>query len=243
MKVVSVNLSSDKPNRQPDRQIDLALVLYKLCVQLPEPNQEFYNIFDQLKSSSITKTPQQKITLSPGGVVGDRHYMPDVKIYEDGVFYNLSSYKQVSLMSKERYTELNQFYNKDVQAGEFGENIQFEGLASIEKLSQGTVIQLGDTAQVKIMHLRTFCYKFPLALFSNPKDYFTWKKNSFNQFIGRIGVTGQVIKSGTVEPGDAITVVYTPSEYVDLRYFDHLVDGVASRTPCDPPTNYYHCNR
>ena len=108
MKVASVNLSNDKP----DRQNNLAVSLYKLCVQLPAPNQEFYNIFEQLKSSSITKTPQEKVKLEPGGVVGDRHYMPDVKIKEDGAYYNLSSYKQVSLMSKNATLNLIIFITK-----------------------------------------------------------------------------------------------------------------------------------
>jgi len=234
MRVTSVNLSNDTNDY---RQNNLAVELHILCLNLSAPNEKFYKIFDQLKFSGITKNPQEKINLEPGGVVGDRHYMPNVIIKEHDAFYKLSPYKQVSLMSKERYTELNQLYNKNIQAGQFGENIQIEDFASIEKVSQGTVLQLGETAQVRVMHLRTFCYKFSTVLFPTADMYFAWIKSKKDQIIRRIGVTGQVIKSGTVGPNDTISVVYTPPEHVDLRYFDPLVDGVASRIQCGPPTN------
>lgn len=237
MNVCSVNLCSDYPGAGRTLESNrLAVKLQALIMQLSSPNEEFYRTFDHLQNTSITKFPQDEIVLQPGGVVGDRHFRSDVVRNVDGNFFNLSSHKQVSIMTRERYAELNKFYNKNIVAGQFGENIQIEGCSSIELLSQGTVLQFGDTAQVKIMHLRTYCYKFSTVLFSNADDYFIWKKNNFNQLISRIGVTGQVIKSGPVRPGDIIRIAHTPPEYIRLRYFDPLIDGVASLTPCDPPT-------
>lgn len=236
MKVCSVNLcSSELGPARTTQDNSLSVELQRLCLQLSSPNKEFYRIFDQLQSSSITKLPQPSITLQPGGVVGDRHFRSDVVRNVDGKFFNLSSYRQVSILSRERYAELNELHNKNVQPGQFGENIQIEGCTSIESLSQGTILQFGNTAQIKIMHLRTYCYKFSIVLFSNPDDYFFWRKNRSYQPIHRIGVTGQVIKSGPVKSGDAMRIVHTPPEHVGLRYFDPLIDGVASLTPCDPP--------
>lgn len=234
MRITSVNISFDKSEH---RQNKLAMELHVLCSELRTPNKKLYDTFNQLKSSSITKIPQEEISLVPGGAVGDRHFTPDVKIKESNSYYNLSAYKQVSLMSKERYTELNQLYGTNVQAGEFGENVQIEGFTTIEEVSQGTILQLGDTAQIRIMHLRTFCYKFSTTLFPTADLYFAWIKSKQNQIIRQIGVTGQVIQSGIVRSNDRVQVVHTPVEHVGLQYFDPLLHGVASRTPCDPPTN------
>jgi hypothetical protein len=239
MKVCSVNLAdgirvaSDQIVR--DTLNNLALRLNKLCIQLDTPNEEFYHLFAQLKSVGITKTPQEKITVEPGGVIGDRHFgPPDVRSI-DGKFYDVMPFNQISFLSKERYDDLNKFYNKNIQAGEFGENIQTQGLIP-HQLSHGTVLQFGSTAQVKICHLRRCCYKFVMVL-QTADEYFDYKRNPAAPTINRIGVTGQVIKSGIIRPNDSIHVIYTPPTPVQLRPLNPEVDGLYSLTPCDPPTN------
>lgn len=142
---------------------------------------------------------------------------------------------QISLMSKERYNQLNQLYDKNIQAGQFGENIQIEGIDSIESLSQGTVLQLGESAQIKIVNLRTFCYKFANVMFPTVESYFDWKKSGSGGVINQIGVLAQVINPGTVYPGDTIKIVHEPDKYTRLGYIQRP-NGVASHTPCDPPT-------
>lgn len=240
MKVCSVNLANGSPRTESyiidrDAVNNLALELHGLCNRLDTPNEEFYRIFAQLRSVSITKIPQEKITLEPGGVVGDRHFsIPELKQVDDN-FFKIEAFSQVSLLSKERYIELNKFYNKDLQAGQLGENILTQELAW-DKLSQGTILQFGNSALIKICFLRRFCFKFGVAMWS-PDEYFNWRKSPGSPPINRIGVIGQVIKPGTVVPGDSIRILYKPPENIKLRALDHLVDGVASRTPCDPPTN------
>jgi MOSC domain-containing protein YiiM len=242
MKVCSVNLADGAPRVADDRikrdvQNNLVQHLYKLCRQLPAPNEEFYRIFAQLKSANIAKTPQEKITMAPGGVVGDRHFSSSKIENINGKFYNTAAFNQVSILTKERYAELNKLHDKNIQAGEFGENIQTQGLV-LNKLSHGTVLQFGDTAQIKICHLRTFCYKFAMVL-KTADEYFNWRRTTVPALcvIKRIGVTGQVVKSGIVRPNDSIQVVYAPSAPVPLRYLNSEVEGVYSLEPRDPPTN------
>jgi len=207
--------------------------LHALCSRLDTANEEFYRLFAQLKSFSIAKLPQDKIALEPGGVVGDRHFStPGVRMVDDK-FFKIEAFSQVSILSKERYTDLNKLYNKNLQAGQLGENILTQNLAW-NSLSQGSVLQFGDTAQIKICFLRRFCFKFCIAMWT-PDEYFAWRKSPGSPPINRIGVLGQVIKSGIVMPSDSIQIVYTPPEPVALRPIDYLIDGVVSITPYDPP--------
>ena len=241
MKVCSVNLcpgSNHNVDRKIERNIqnERALALHKLCLQLDAPNEEFYRLFDQLRSSNITKNPQQEIAVAPGGVIGDRHYSAPIIQNVDDNFYKLTPQRQISVLSKERYCELNKLNGKNIQAGQYGENIQTEGLISMELMSKGTILQFGDTAQIEVTFLRTFCYKFAMVLRPDPLEYFYHRKTSANPLIRRIGITGQVIKSGFIKPNDSITVIYTPADHVSLEYFDPMVDGVAIIAPYDPLT-------
>ena len=238
MKVCSVNLAAGSPRVESGTAErlainNLALELHALCNRLDTANEEFYRLFAQLKSFSITKLPQDKISLEPGGVVGDRHFaIPGVRMVDDK-FFKIEGFSQVSILSEERYAELNTFYNKNVQAGQLGENILTQGFAW-NKVSQGSVLQFGDTAQIKICFLRRFCFKFGIVMWT-PDEYFAWRKSPGSPPINRIGVIGQVIESGIVRPGDSIRIIYTPPEPVALRPIDYQVDGIVSITPCDPP--------
>lgn len=236
MKVSSVNLASGTKLRPVERvaQNTLEVLMHKQCMALEAPNNELQHAFAELRKTSIQKIPQQSITVAPGGVIGDRHFEPDVIRKYDDVFYNVSVYNQISILNKERYDELNQFYNKTIVAGEFGENIQIAEFPAIESVSQGTVLQFGDTAQVKITHLRTYCYKFANVLFPTVDEYFQWKKHARGKPIDRIGVIGQVIAGGVIKSGDSIQIVHAPVDHIKLGYVQRP-HGVASRTPCGPP--------
>ena len=235
MKVGSVNIATGTKLRLEERtaQNKLEVAMHKRCLQLSVPDDELRNAFTELRKTSIQKLPQESITIKPGGVVGDRHFEPDViRKHNDGNFYNVSVYNQVSLLSKERYNELNNFYNKNIQAGQFGENIQTEGIERLEGLSQGTILQFGDTAQIKITHLRTYCYKFANVLFPTVEEFFYWKKHAMGRPIDRIGVIGQVVAEGTIHPGDNITIIFQPTNYSKLGYVQRP-HGLASKTLCN----------
>lgn len=232
MKVASVNVANISKLSLKERlkHNELEVLMHKRCMQISSPDDELRKSFAELRRISITKTPQESIQVIPGGVVGDKHFEPDViQKGEDGNLYKISVYNQISLLGQERYAELNQFYNKNIQAGEFGENIQTSGIPSPEGLSQGTVLQFGSTAQIKITHLRTYCYKFANVLFPTVDEFFQWKKNAFGRPVDRIGVIGQVICGGIIRPNDPISIVYKPMNHVNLGYVQRP-HGVASRT-------------
>jgi len=237
MKVTSVNVGLNIRLPTSTRLVHnkLEVSMHKKCILLPQPNEEIRTAFAELQKIPIAKTPQDSIAVVPGGVIGDSHFERNCIQETDGKFYLVSAYNQISILSKERYNELNKSYGKNITAGAFGENIQIEGLVDIESLSQGTVLQFGDTAQIKITHLRTYCYKFANVLFSTVDEYFHWKKNG-GGVINRLGVLGQVIVEGTIRPNDPIRIIHTPPAFTRLGYIQRP-HGIASRTPCDPPTN------
>lgn len=233
MKVTSVNV-----DRSPKLSVEHRLaevIIHKKCLLLDQPDQEMHDAFIELSKISITKIPQDSIQIDIGGVIGDKHFQPNVIKKDNDGFFEASAYNQVSLMPKERYAEINQLYGRNISAGAFGENIQVEGVHSIESLPQETILQFGKTAQVKITHLRTFCYKFANVIFPTLDSYFHWKKNS-SGVITRLGVLGQVVTPGTILPGDSIKIVHLPENRLKLGYIQRP-NGMFSRTPCDPPTN------
>lgn len=238
MKVCSVNVDSrlDLHNMNQLAYKKLEAVLHRHCTQLLTPDDELCNVFQELSKSTINKTPCDSITVKPGGVIGDRHFRPNWIECSDGIFYNVSKYSQISILTKERYCELNQLYKTNVQAGEFGENILIEGLLDIEMLPPETILQFGKTAQIKITHLRSCCFKFENVIFPTVGAYFNWKKSLARLGINKIGVLGQVIAEGVIRPNDSITIVHAPTSNARLRYIQRP-HGVVSRTPFDPPTN------
>lgn len=237
MKVTSVNLDPSTKRSIEHRVAHnkLEVMLHKKCVLLDQPDQEMYDAFAELSKIPITKTPQDSIQIDIGGVIGDKHFQPNVIKKDNDNFYEASAYNQVSLMPKQRYAEINQLYNRNISAGAFGENIQVDGIHSIETLPQGTILQFGETAQIKITHLRTFCYKFANVIFPTVGSYFHWKKNG-GGVITRLGVLGQVVTPGTIRPGDTIKIVHFPESGPNLGYIQRP-NGMFSKTPCDPPTN------
>lgn len=89
---------------------------------------------------------------------------------------------------------------------------------NLESISYGTILQFGDTAQVRICHLRTFCYKFAMALLT-ADEYFYYYKSTVSRLVSvkRIGVIGNVIKSGIIMPNDIVRMVYEPSDHIALQ--------------------------
>lgn len=98
MKVCSVNIAAGPGwhiNNLANQIINgkIAINLNRMCSRLDTPDAEFYNVFSQLKSHSITKTPQDKIIVELGGVVGDKHFNPPVSL----------EFNQISILTIERY--------------------------------------------------------------------------------------------------------------------------------------------
>lgn len=239
MKVTSVNLVPG--TRVPDEDRipinRIALSLRNQCIRNDNITDEIRSNYAALQTNVITKFPQEFVTVTNGGVVGDRHFSADWITKVDNNWFNASTYAQVSILTKERYTELNAIYKKDIQAGQFGENIQIESSTPLEELCSGTILQFGDVAQIKITHLRTSCFKFINVLYPTVEEYFQWRKHVSHGEVSRIGVLGQVVQTGIIRPNDPIKVIHIPDKFSKLNYMKRP-NGVFELTPCPAP-NWY----
>ena len=102
-----------------------------------------------------------------------------------------NSNRQLNLLSEDWLTaRQEEGYKTD--PGDFGEQITLSGL-SVLNLKPGTILQLGDAAQIEITRLRTPCSRLAAAQGLEGK----WPG-------GPIGVLAKVISSGLIQVGDPI---------------------------------------
>ena len=154
----------------------------------------------------FSKTNRLSIILTAGlGFEGDAHYGPFVRhrylARRDPKAPNL---RQVHLMSVELFDVLWTSGYK-VQPGDLGENITTVGL-DLEKLPLDTVLQIGNSANIRLTGLRTPCVlidRFKPGL----KDRLRESTSGANF---RSGVMAIVLHGGDVDPGDPIRVVLPP---------------------------------
>ena len=164
---------------------------------------------------AFSKDSAPSIDLIAGhGVRGDAHYGATVKhrsrVEREPSQPNL---RQVHLMHDELFAEL-AAKGLHVLPGQMGENITTSGLALLD-LSEGTTLRVGSTALLRVSGLRNPCAQieaFMPGLLAAVLD-----KTEDGALIRKTGVMGVVLESGTVHPGDLITVVQVPSPHVPLR--------------------------
>jgi MOSC domain-containing protein YiiM len=93
--------------------------------------------------------------------------------------------------------------------GDFGEQLIISGLSVLD-LNSGTILQLGDEAQIEITRPRTGCSRLAAAQDLDGD----WPG-------GPIGVLARVTRSGTIRVGDPVTVL--EEESVDPLAIKKLV--------------------
>lgn len=101
--------------------------------------------------------------------------------------------RQLNIMSRETLDEL-AAEGFQTAPGQMGEQIVVSGL-DVNSLPEGTQIQIG-AAVVEVYKPRTGCDRFE-AIQGLPRS----------QAVNRLGVIAGVIKSGTINVGDAVAVV------------------------------------
>ncbi len=164
---------------------------------------------------AFSKDPALWIDLVAGhGVARDAHYGVTVKhrsrVARDPSQPNL---RQVHLLHDELLQELAQ-RGLAVEAGQMGENITTRGL-DLLALSEGTVLQVGAEATIRITGLRNPCAQieaFRPGLLAAVLD-----KAADGTLIRKAGVMGIVLTSGRVAAADMIRVVEQPERYRALR--------------------------
>ena len=127
------------------------------------------------------KTPSAELTLKPEhGVCGDAHAGP--------------WHRQVSLLANESLLRAKSG-GLDVSYGDFAENIVTEGL-DLLGLEVGDRLLLGNTALIEITQFGKTCRK-KCAIYYQAGDC----------IMPREGVFARVVRGGTIQIGDPVTVV------------------------------------
>lgn len=179
------------------------------------------SIFGQVATVSVSplhkfsKLPASEIRLVAGlGVEGDAHLGVSVqhlsRIATDPGQPNL---RQVHLIHADLFEELTgKGFN--VRAGDMGENVTTRGI-DLLALPRGTVLHLGEDAQVEVTGLRNPCKQlddFQPGLLAAVLD-----RDESGGLIRKAGIMGVVRAGGLVRPGDAIRVRLPDGPHVRLE--------------------------
>ena len=166
-------------------------------------------------SHDFSKHPEDAITLVEGlGVEGDAHAGRTVKhrsrVARDAAAPNL---RQVHLLQSELFDEL---IARDhaVFAGDLGENVTTRGI-DLLALPEGTLLQLGDAAQVEVTGLRNPCSqidRFQRGLMAAVLD-----RDAQGHLVRKAGVMGVVRRGGIVRPQDPISAYLPPTPHKKLQ--------------------------
>ena len=154
---------------------------------------------------SFTKQTAPVIRLVEGlGVEGDAHAGQTVqhlsRVRRDPTAPNL---RQVHLIHAELFDEVHGSGHR-VLAGDLGENVTTCGV-DLLGLPVGTVLLLGDTAEVLVTGLRNPCRQidtFQPGLLARVVH-----RDAVGSVVRKTGVMGVVRRGGEVRPGDPVTVV------------------------------------
>lgn len=164
---------------------------------------------------AFSKDSARRIQLLAGqGVVGDAHCGATVKhrsrVARDPTRPNL---RQVHLMHSELFAELAR-RGLHVLPGQMGENITTADLPLLG-LAQGTVLRLGTQALVRVTGLRNPCSQ--IEAFMPGLLAAVLERTPQGERVRKAGIMGIVLESGSVEPGDAITIEHVPCSPSPLR--------------------------
>ncbi|MCM2293005.1 MOSC domain-containing protein [Allorhizobium sp. BGMRC 0089] len=163
----------------------------------------------------FSKAVLEEITLIEGqGVAGDAHLGVTVKhrsrVAVDPTQPNL---RQVHLVQAELFDELSE-KGFTVAPGDIGENIATRHL-DLLSLPRGTILQIGEAAQVELTGLRNPCrqlHDFQPGLTEAVLD-----RDANGELIRKAGVMAVVHTGGPVRSGDAIQVVLPQEPHAKLE--------------------------
>lgn len=163
---------------------------------------------------TLSKPVRTFIRLIEGlGVEGDAHAGATVqhrsRVRVDPHQPNL---RQVHLVHGELHDELGA-KGMPVAPGEMGENVTTRGL-DVLSLPEGTVLRLGDEAELRVTGLRNPCAQ--LDSIHEGLMSATLSRDEEGNLVRRAGIMAIVLKGGDVHPGDPIEVVLPPEPHRSL---------------------------
>ena len=121
--------------------------------------------------------------------------------------------RQVHLIHAELFDEMHEAGHR-LLPGELGENVTTSGL-DLLGLPVGTVLVLGDTAEVLVTGLRNPCVqieRFRPGLLERVVH-----RDAAGSLVRKTGVMGVVRRGGEVRPGDPVTVVLPKEPHLPLE--------------------------
>ncbi|HEX4977409.1 MAG TPA: MOSC domain-containing protein [Nocardioides sp.] len=163
----------------------------------------------------FSKEPRAEVRLVAGhGVEGDAHAGATVQHRSRKRWRPQDpNLRQVHLLAGELLEEL-RTKGYDVGPGRLGENVTTSGV-DLLALPTGTVLRLGDDAEVEVTGLRNPCVqidRYSEGLMGEVVD-----RDEDGAVVRRAGVMGVVLRSGTVRVGDPLTVVLPALPHHALR--------------------------
>ena len=162
----------------------------------------------------FSKPPRVSIRLLEGlGVDGDAHCGPTVqhrsRVARDPSQPNL---RQVHLLQTELFADVAARGHR-LAPGDLGENVSTTGV-DLLSLPVGTLLGLGDDAEVRLTGLRNPCWQ--IDRFSDGLLPLMVPRNAEGRVLRKAGVMAIVVRSGEVRPGDSIRVVLPPPPHLPL---------------------------
>lgn len=163
---------------------------------------------------TLAKRPEESIRLVEGlGVEGDAHFGRTVKhrsrVRRDPTQPNL---RQVHLIHAELHEELCE-RGLPVGPGQMGENVTTRGI-DLLGLPLGTLLRLGEEAQVRVTGLRNPCSQ--LDSIHDGLMAATLDRDESGKLVRKAGVMSVVVHGGVVVPGDTISVELPPEPHIEL---------------------------
>lgn len=163
---------------------------------------------------TLAKVLQGSIRLVEGmGVEGDAHFGRTVKhrsrVRQDPTQPNL---RQVHLIHAELHEELRD-RGLPVEPGQMGENVTTRGI-DLLGLPRGTLLRLGDEAQVRVTGLRNPCSQLD-SIHAGLMEA-TLNRDADGRLVRKAGIMSVVVHGGVVVPGAAISVELPPEPHVEL---------------------------
>jgi MOSC domain-containing protein YiiM len=159
----------------------------------------------------FSKQARPAVRLVEGlGVDGDAHAGTTVqhlsRVRRNPTQPNL---RQVHLVHTELFDEVAEDGHL-IRPGELGENVTTTGV-DLLGLPAGTVLRLGDVAEVEITGLRNPCYQ--IDDFQDGLLELMLDRDADGNVVRKAGVMAVVRTGGEVRPGDAVTVVLPPAPH------------------------------
>lgn len=155
-------------------------------------------------SREYPKYPQERVTITPQGIVGDAHageLRPSHT--KPGTFK--PNDRAVSIVTKEVMDEVNGSLGLDLRPGDFNENILVEGLGDLGDLQKGDQLVFGSGVTVFVTEQNTPCTKLQdhngegiIKATTGKEDGIVWNKR------GIVGVPNQTAE---LLPGEAVTLI------------------------------------